>query len=45
MLSTLAHRWRRVRGSDRYAECLRVLLALGGAVAWCFGTGHIEIVV
>jgi YccS/YhfK family integral membrane protein len=45
MLSSLAYRWRRVRGSDRYAECLRVLLALSGAVAWCFGTGHIEAVV
>jgi YccS/YhfK family integral membrane protein len=45
MLSSLAYRWRRVRGSDRYAECLRVFLALSGAVAWCFGTGHIEAVV
>jgi YccS/YhfK family integral membrane protein len=45
MLNTLTLRWRRLRGSDRYAECLRVLLALGGAVAWCFGTGHVEEVV
>lgn len=45
MLSTLTHRWRCLRGSDRYAECLRVLLALGGAVAWCFGTGRAEEVV
>lgn len=42
MLNSLTLRWRRLRGSDRYAECLRVLLALGGAVAWCFGTGHVE---
>nr|WP_199044657.1 YccS family putative transporter [Dyella sp. ASV24] len=45
MLNTLTLRWRRLRGSDRYAECLRVLLALGGAVAWCFGAGHVEEVV
>ncbi|WP_109125499.1 YccS family putative transporter [Dyella sp. C11] len=45
MLDTLAHRWRRLRGSDRYAECLRVLLALGGAAGWCFGTGRINEVV
>ncbi|MDR3448016.1 MULTISPECIES: YccS family putative transporter [unclassified Dyella] len=45
MLNSLTLRWRRLRGSDRYAECLRVLLALGGAVAWCFGTGHAEEVV
>lgn len=45
MLNSLTLRWRRLRGSDRYAECLRVLLALGGAVAWCFGTGHVEEVV
>ncbi len=45
MLSSLAYRWRRVRGSDRYAECLRAFLALSGAAAWCFGTGHIEAVV
>jgi len=45
MLTSLAYRWRRLRGSDRYAECLRVLLALGGAVAWCFGTGRIDAVV
>jgi len=40
MLHALSYQWRRLRGSDRYAECLRVLLALGGAVAWCFGTGR-----
>ncbi|ULU24692.1 YccS family putative transporter [Dyella terrae] len=45
MLNSLTLRWRRLRGSDRYAECLRVLLALGGAVAWCFGTGRAEEVV
>ena len=42
MLASLVYRWRRMRGSDRFAECVRVLLALGGAVAWCFGTGHID---
>ncbi|QNK00646.1 YccS family putative transporter [Dyella telluris] len=45
MLAPLLQRWRRLRGSDRYAECLRVLLALGGAVAWCFGTGRVNTVV
>jgi YccS/YhfK family integral membrane protein len=38
--AALAYRWRRLRGSDRYGECLRVLLAMGGALAWCFGTGR-----
>lgn len=42
--ATLAHRWRRLRGSDRFAECLRVLLALGGAVAWCFASDRIDAV-
>ncbi|WP_236585467.1 YccS family putative transporter [Dyella sp. EPa41] len=41
----LAQRWRRLRGSDRFAECVRVLLALGGAVAWCFGNGRNDAVV
>ncbi|WP_430388815.1 YccS family putative transporter [Dyella sp. 20L07] len=45
MLNSLALRWRRLRGSDRFAECLRVLLALGGAVAWCFASGRIDTVV
>jgi len=27
--------WRRLRGSDRYAECLRVLLGLGGVALYC----------
>ncbi|MHA6204134.1 YccS family putative transporter [Dyella soli] len=45
MPDSLTQRWRRLRGSDRYAECLRVLLALGGAVAWCYGSGHIDAVV
>ncbi len=27
--------WRRLRGSDRYAECLRVLLGLGGVTLYC----------
>ena len=39
-LSAPAHLWRRLRGSDRYAECVRVLLALGGIVAWSLLTGR-----
>lgn len=27
--------WRRLRGSDRFAECLRVFLGLGGVAAYC----------
>jgi len=37
-VNTLSHptyRWRRLRGSDRFAECVRVFLALGGIVLWC----------
>lgn len=45
MLDTLSLRWRRLRGSDRYGECLRVLLALGGAAAWCFAAGRVDDVV
>jgi YccS/YhfK family integral membrane protein len=45
MLSTLIQRWRHLRGSDRYAECVRVFLALGGAAAWCFGSGRVDDVV
>lgn len=41
----LAQRWRRLRGSDRFAECVRVVLALGGAVAWCFGNNRNDAVV
>lgn len=33
--STLFLHWRRFRGSDRFGECLRVLLALGGIVGYC----------
>lgn len=33
--ASLLLRWRRFRGSDRFGECLRVLLALGGIVAFC----------
>jgi len=40
MLDTLTQNWRHLRGSDRYAECVRVLLAMAGVVAGCFGTGH-----
>lgn len=36
----LARIWRRFRGSDRYAECVRVFLALGGIVAWCLARGE-----
>lgn len=43
--ASLADRWRHLRGSDRYPECLRVLLALGGVVTWCFATGHIDAVI
>ena len=34
-VSTPVYRWRRLRGSDRFAECVRVFLALGGIVLWC----------
>lgn len=33
--TSLTHYWHRLRGSDRLAECLRVLLALGGVVTYC----------
>lgn len=45
MLDSLTQRWRHLRGSDRYPECLRVLLALGGVVAWCFATDRIDAVI
>jgi YccS/YhfK family integral membrane protein len=45
MFDALAQRWRHLRGSDRYPECLRVLLALGGVVAWCFATDRIDAVI
>lgn len=38
--AALTHTWRRFRGSDRYAECVRVFLALGGIVAWCLARGE-----
>jgi YccS/YhfK family integral membrane protein len=34
-VSLPTYRWRRLRGSDRFAECVRVFLALGGIVLWC----------
>lgn len=34
-ISTPVYHWRRLRGSDRFAECVRVFLALGGIVLWC----------
>ncbi|MCW8806590.1 MAG: YccS family putative transporter [Rhodanobacter sp.] len=39
-MSAPTYYWRRLRGSDRYAECVRVLLALGGIVAWSLFTGR-----
>jgi YccS/YhfK family integral membrane protein len=36
--SAIDHYWRHLRGSDRFAECLRVLLALGGAIGYCLLT-------
>ncbi len=39
-LSAPACFWRRLRGSDRFAECVRVLLALGGIVVWSLLTGR-----
>ncbi|HUW53309.1 MAG TPA: YccS family putative transporter [Rhodanobacter sp.] len=44
-LSPLALLWRRLRGSDRFAECLRVLLALGGIVAFGLLAGRGELVI
>ncbi len=37
--------WRRFRGSDRYAESLRVGLALGGIVLWCLARQDIHAVI
>lgn len=34
------HYWRRLRGSDRFAECQRVLLALGGVILYCLWRQH-----
>jgi YccS/YhfK family integral membrane protein len=36
----LLHYWRRLRGSDRFAECQRVLLALSGVIAYCLWRNH-----
>jgi YccS/YhfK family integral membrane protein len=33
--ASIVHYWHRLRGSDRFAECQRVLLALGGVIAYC----------
>jgi YccS/YhfK family integral membrane protein len=38
----IVHYWRRLRGSDRLAECLRVLIALGGVIAYCLLARHAE---
>jgi len=42
MLSTspLTQYWRRLRGSDRFAECVRVLLAMGGVILYCLPNGQ-----
>lgn len=42
MLSTspITHYWRRLRGSDRFAECVRVVLALGGVIVYCVPSGQ-----
>ena len=45
MLSSLSLAWRRFRGSDRYAECVRVGLALGGIVAWCLVRQEVHAVI
>lgn len=37
--------WRRFRGSDRFGECVRVVLALGGIVASCLARGAITAVI
>jgi YccS/YhfK family integral membrane protein len=36
----ILHYWRRLRGSDRFAECQRVLLALGGVILYCMWRHH-----
>lgn len=38
--ASLLHYWRRVRGSDRFADCLRVWLALGGVILFCLWLGQ-----
>ena len=38
--AALIHHWQRLRGSDRLAECLRVLLALGGVIVYCLARHH-----
>jgi len=37
----ILHYWRRLRGSDRFAECQRVLLALGGVILYCLWRDHV----
>lgn len=37
----ILHYWRRLRGSDRFAECQRVLLALGGVILYCLWPDHV----
>ena len=39
--TALLHYWRRLRGSDRFAECQRVLLALGGVILYCLWRNHV----
>ncbi|GGA14882.1 YccS family putative transporter [Dyella caseinilytica] len=38
--ASLIHHWQRLRGSDRVAECLRVLIALCGVILYCLTTHH-----
>lgn len=38
--SFLVHYWRRLHGSDRYAECVRVLLAFSGVMAYGLAGGQ-----
>lgn len=39
--TALLHYWRLLRGSDRFAECLRVLLAFGGVIVYCLWHGPV----
>ncbi|MDE1964960.1 MAG: TIGR01666 family membrane protein [Xanthomonadaceae bacterium] len=45
MSHALTLAWRRLRGSDRYAECVRVTLALGGIVLWCMARRDVHAVI
>lgn len=43
--AALLHYWRRLRGSDRLAECQRVLLALGGVILYCLWSNQVTAMV